>query len=168
MDDKYIRRCQKRLKEWGAPLSDWYCLYVVDITENKEGYATCELCDCSKVRFIHVMSHDKYFENIDVGCVCAGIMEGDILAAEERERKFRNRANRKKNFIKKEWTMSLYGGYKMKHKGEWIFINRSKFNKDSFGVKVRGQMVWNYKNKPIRNLLTASYAIFDLIDPIEN
>lgn len=41
MDDKYIRRCQKRLKEWGAPLSDWYCLYIVDITENNKGYATC-------------------------------------------------------------------------------------------------------------------------------
>ena len=167
MDDKYIRRCQKRLKEWGAPLSDWYCLYVVDITENEEDYATCELCDCSKVRFIHVMSHDKYFENIDVGCICAGIMEGDILVAEERERKFRNRANRKKNFIKKEWTPNQGGGYRMKYKGEWIFIYPSRYDSGTFGVVVKKETVWRYKKKAIRDLLSAAHLAFDLIDPPE-
>lgn len=38
---------------------------------------TCELCDCSQVRFVHVMRHDEYFETVSVGCICAGIMEGD-------------------------------------------------------------------------------------------
>jgi hypothetical protein len=32
------------------------------------------------------MQHKGYPEVIEVGCICAGVMEGDILAAKDRER----------------------------------------------------------------------------------
>ena len=53
----YLAKCQKRLKEWRAPLDGWYCKKIIDVREDDEEapLATCELCDCSKVRFIHVM-----------------------------------------------------------------------------------------------------------------
>jgi hypothetical protein len=100
VDSAYIARCHKVLREWGAPLSDWYCIHVYDMADDDgEIYdlATCELCGCSKVRYVHVMRHDLYFEDIEVGCICAGIMEGDILAAKDRERLMKNRAKRKQN-----------------------------------------------------------------------
>ena len=101
IDSAYVRRCQKRLQEWGAPLSGWYCDYIYDVADEEADpdhidLFTCELCDCSQVRFVHVMRHDEYFETVSVGCICAGIMEGDILAARERERLMKNRANRKR------------------------------------------------------------------------
>ena len=30
IDSAYVRRCQKRLQEWGAPLSGWYCDYIYE------------------------------------------------------------------------------------------------------------------------------------------
>lgn len=165
--DKYIKKCQKRLKEWDAPLLNWYCTALIDITEdvgNIKDYATCELCDCSKVRFIHVMHNDNYFEDIHVGCICAGIMEGNILVAEDRERQLRNRANRRKTFIKKKWSANYFGGYSLKYRGQRLSIFKSKY---SYSVRCKDQSVWKYKGKPIRDILTASYAAFDLIDPVE-
>ncbi len=81
IDSAYVRRCQKRLQEWGAPLSGWYCDYIYDVADEEEDsdhieLFTCELCDCTQVRFVHVMRHDEYFETVSVGCICAGIMEG--------------------------------------------------------------------------------------------
>lgn len=63
----------------------------------------CELCGCEKVRYVHVMEHNEYFEKVYVGCICAGIMEGDIIAAQERDRKMKNRAKRKLNFPHRRW-----------------------------------------------------------------
>lgn len=106
-EDNYQNRCTKQLKEWGAPLAGWYCESVVDVKgdeddwdeednedneDNEAGLATCELCGCERVRFLHVMGNPDYFEEVNVGCICAGIMEGDIPAAVERDREMRNRA----------------------------------------------------------------------------
>ena len=36
IDSAYVRRCQKRLQEWGAPLSGWYCDYIYDVADEEE------------------------------------------------------------------------------------------------------------------------------------
>ena len=36
IDSAYVRRCQKRLQEWGAPLSGWYCEYIYDVADEEE------------------------------------------------------------------------------------------------------------------------------------
>ena len=96
-DKSYFARSQKILREWGAPLSGWHCQEVYDVREDdmEAPLHTCELCGCRKVRFVHVMRHPDYFEDVAVGCICAGVMEGDILAARERERLMRSRRNPK-------------------------------------------------------------------------
>ena len=90
LDEKYIARCHRKLKEYGAPLSGWYCVEVIDIADemdDEDATTECELCGCKKVRYIHVMRYDDYFDDFRVGCICAGIMEGDILEAKDRERR---------------------------------------------------------------------------------
>ncbi|XCB30426.1 hypothetical protein RQN30_03205 [Arcanobacterium hippocoleae] len=99
-DDAYLARCHATLKTWKAPLEGWQCINLIDYSEPNSGLTTCELCGCSKVRFIHVMTHHDYFDPVEVGCVCAGVMEGDQLAARERECKARNRAKRRATFLK--------------------------------------------------------------------
>lgn len=123
-------RCIKRLNEWNAPLSDWKCIHTYDVKDEWEdvGLFTCELCDCPQVRYVHVMHHRDYFENISVGCICAGIMEGDILAAKEREREMKNRSKRKANYMKREWQWRANGNRTMKYKNRWLTIITSRFS----------------------------------------
>ena len=166
VDSAYIARCHKVLREWGAPLSDWHCVYVYDMADDDGGVydlATCELCGCSKVRYVHVMRHDQYFEDIEVGCICAGIMEGDILAAKERERLMKNRAKRKQNFVRRKWKQTRDGGYFTNYRGKQVFIKLS----NRYSVTCDGKQTCSYKNRPIDNFLSAAYAAFDLADPIE-
>jgi hypothetical protein len=125
----------------------------------------CELCGCTKVRYVHVMTHPDYFEDVSVGCICAGVMEGDILAAKERERQMRNRSKRKRSFPKRKWRQTPNGWILTCH-GEQILIGHSRHNPERLGVKYRGQCVWTYKGKPITNFLSAAYAAFNLVDPV--
>lgn len=166
MNDKYKSRCLKRLKEWGAPLEDWTCRQVVDTCEDEEDavpMAKCELCGCEKVRFLHVMEHQDFYEELAVGCICAAVMEGDELAAIERDRRMKNRAKRRVNFVKHRWSRS-YGRYYRIYQGHELWIIPRG---DHYEVRCDRKFVSSYKGKPIVNTLSAIYAAFDLADPIE-
>lgn len=166
LDKKYLARCLKTLNEWGAPLTGWYCIDVVDVRE--EDYDaelwTCELCGCDKVRFIHVMDNDLYFEPVRVGCICAGIMEGDILAAEERERQMRNRASRRRTFVKHKWQQSARNIWYRTYRRQELMITEYG---GAYSVHAGPRTATRYKGKPIRDLYSAIYAAFDLADPKE-
>lgn len=163
----YIARCHKTLKEWGAPLDDWVVFNTYDRLEEADELFTCELCGCTQVRFVHEMEHLQYFERISVGCICAGIMEGDILAAKERERLVKNRSKRRKNFLKKTWDETRYGVFLLLHRGELLKIFRSKIDPNRFEVCCGYTSTECHKGKPITNFLSAIHAAFNLIDPIE-
>lgn len=167
--DSYIYRCQKQLKEWNAPLEGWYCVQLIDVIgddDESEDFFTCELCGCTKVRYVHVMRNDDYFEDISVGCICAGIMEGDIFVAKERERKLKNRAKRRANFIKKKWRLLPNGNHYLLYKGKQLFINY--YGNGRYGVVCGMDETSYYRYKPIKDFLSACYAAFDFADPKEN
>ena len=166
-DKAYYARCINELKKWGAPLDGWRCIGVEDVREDdpEADLFECELCGCSNVRFVHVMDHDLYFEEVRVGCICAGVMEDDILKAQERERLMRNRARRRKNFIKREWELVRYN--------EWIRTYRHKDLRirkinDRYYVSAGSAMTRNYKGKPITDYYSAIYAAFEIADPKED
>jgi len=167
----YINRCLRVLKKWNAPLEGWHCQYVHDVKEdgwiggNDNGLFTCELCGCCRVRFVHVMEHEDWFEPLYVGCICAGVMEGDILAAQERERQARNRAKRKRSFIERKWSMTYKGDYTRQHNGKRLTITKPPFMGSQFGVVCNGTPYMSYKGKPITNFLSAACAAFDIADP---
>lgn len=163
--ETYKSRCMKRLKEWNAPLADWECVDMYDVAENGDALVTCELCDCPSVRFVHVMRHEEYFEDICVGCICAGIMDGDILAAKERERSMKNRAKRKQNYLKRHWQQRGNGNRVLRYKNRWITIMVSQYENGGFGVLCDGQSVWRHKNSTLNHFLKAVHAAFDLVDP---
>lgn len=182
VSDRYIKRCHRTLKSLGAPLTGWFCIRTYDVKEegwnadtgnladfdDAVGLFKCELCGCEQVRFVHVMHHEKYFEDISVGCICAGVMEDDILAAAERERVMRNRYNRKKNYLKLEWCASWDGNHTLQYKGKQISIIRNQFDNGGLGIVYRGKSEWCYKDKKIKNFLTAVHAAFDIADPLES
>ncbi len=165
LDKSYLARCLKSLKDWGAPLEGWYCLEVIDVREDdpEAPLWTCELCGCDRVRFVHVMDNPLYFEPVRVGCICAGIMEGNILAAEERERQMRNRAKRRRNFVTKQWRQNWRGcWYRMYRKKALTIMKRDD---GSYIVSAGDSLARTYKGRPIRDFCSAVYAAFDLADP---
>lgn len=168
--EQYKSRCIRRLKEWGAPLEGWYCVMMYDVADDDSSpddvvLATCELCGCSSVRYVHVMRHVQYFEDVEVGCICAGIMEGDILSAKARDNDMKNRAKRKQNFPKRKWYRTYNGNLRLTYRGRTIYINKSQYG-SNYRVRCGDKSVWKYKGKPINNFLSATYAAFELADPI--
>lgn len=159
--DRYLSRCLKALKSWPAPVSDWYCSGVIDIKEDEPDapLAQCDVCGCEKIRFIHVMEHDDFCIPLYVGCICAGVMEGDILKAKERDRLMKNRAKRKKNFMSKKWEVLRNGDYLLNYKYNRITIRK---NGSAYSVKVNGQL----KRETLNSILSAKYAAFEMIDPV--
>lgn len=168
VDERYLRRCIKTLKRWGAPLDGWRCIDVIDVKGDEDDevdFSTCELCGCSNVRFEHIMAHEEYFEEVTVGCICAGIMEGDILKAKERERLMRNRAQRRKRFVAKGWEYDPWGKLYRDYKDMRAFLHKCA---DGYSVQVGGRMIYEYRKKRIRDTLSAAYAAFDALDPMED
>lgn len=158
VSSKYIARCHKTLVKWGAPVKEWECIGVLDSGDDS---SVCELCGCGKVRYVHVMHHDWYFENVYVGCICAGVLEGDVLAAKERERIVRNRGKRKQTFLKKKWMEGNDGERFLMYRARRIEIY---VRNGGFGVICEDGCAWDYKGRKITNFLTAVHAAFDLVD----
>jgi len=98
----------------------WYCFDMTDMGKHRR--MQCENCGYEKIRYIHHMKNAITGEELDVGCICAGHMEGDPETARERERVLRNRANRRAQFPHlKKWKRSKKGNHKIKI-GNYIYV----------------------------------------------
>ena len=89
----YIAKCRRTLWELGAPLTGWRCVRVSD---HESDDFTCELCGCTSA-VCPCDGAPEFSQMLSTGCICAGIMEEDILGAKEREREVRRRSQRKSN-----------------------------------------------------------------------
>lgn len=161
--NNYHGRCKKKLYAMGAPLEGWMCIGIDDMIEEKGELSTCELCGCEKVRFMHQMQHEDFSSTLEVGCICAGVMEGDLLAAKARERQARNRAKRRQTFLDKGWRRCKNGNLMLRHKGHTVFINRLQGGFFRVNAGEDGATGF-YRNQRISSLDTAKLAAFDLVD----
>lgn len=105
-----------------VPHSGWTCGGVTDL-----GAPTgiCQMCGYQIIRYVHHMYHPSY-SPLNVGCVCAGKMEGDVEQAKRREQEFKNRQARKENFTKKQWKISKNGNQFIKIKGHLFVIYKTR------------------------------------------
>lgn len=94
-------------------MESWEC---VDIEDLGGLYYTCEYCEKKAIRYVHTMSNE-HGETLRVGCVCAGKLEGNYLAAKNREQNFKNRIKAKRRFVSKKWKVSQKGH-------EYLVINK--------------------------------------------
>ncbi len=74
------------------PKTDWKCTGITDLGK-AEG--ECQLCGQKHLRYVHHMTHPSYGD-LDVGCTCAGKMEGDVEGAKQREREFKRQQHKKR------------------------------------------------------------------------
>lgn len=109
-------RVVKELRKKGLPINGWKC---VDWEDTRSATSTCQLCGFTKVRFLHHMYNEITGDRLNVGCICAGGMEDNLYAAQERERIGTNRVERRKRFFSKEWDFYDEDGeefYSLKYK----------------------------------------------------
>lgn len=117
----------------GIPHKGWHCIDIEDLEDGRE---ICEMCESQEIRFVHYMAHPNYPVQLACGCDCAGHMEGNLAKAEERDRKMRSSASRRRNFPKlKSWKLS--------HKGNWT-IKKSGNRVTIFGTNGRYKFVINH------------------------
>ena len=97
------------------PHKGWTEIGMEDLGEEAEfgediEYERCEMCGNEKIRYVHIMTHPEFPGELRVGCICACHMTDDYENPEERERDLKNRVQRKKNFMKKEWRQVVRTG----------------------------------------------------------
>lgn len=150
----------------GVPHKGWIEVGCIDIREDEYDdsdvkYETCEMCHNERIRYVHILKHPEYDGVIRVGCVCACKMTEDYDAAPEEERRMRNRATRKRNFLKQKWQLNYKGNYVLRYKGRYITAIRKN---GTYGFVCDGKWVWRYKRRPIVDLDTLKMAVFDEFD----
>ena len=101
-----------------VPHSGWTCTGVTDLGAP---IGVCEMCGYQIIRYVHHMVHPA-FHPLDVGCVCAGKMEGNIERARRRENSFKNKENRREHFLNRKWKMSRNGNEYIKVKEHIIVL----------------------------------------------
>ena len=80
------------------------------------------MCEHQKIRYVHFMEHPDYSEGLACGCVCAGKMEEDYVAAKRREKKMKNVVQRRKRWLSRKWNISKGGNDYIKTDGYLIVV----------------------------------------------
>jgi hypothetical protein len=75
----------------GVPHRGWSCVSMEDLGEPSE---ICEMCESQEIRYVHIMSHPEFHEELRCGVVCAGHMAEALSAAREREKEFKKHVRR--------------------------------------------------------------------------
>ncbi len=101
-------------KQQGIPHKGWTLENVYDVrddgqSEDETSYESCMMCGHEKIRYVHVVSHPDYGEELLVGCQCAEKLTGDYENPQRREKELKNRTTRRTNFLKRTWKISAKG-----------------------------------------------------------
>ena len=80
------------------------------------------MCEYMEIRYVHHMIHPDYGLALDTGCVCASRLELNRNAAEARERKLKNAASRRRNWLSRRWRVSTRGHHFLNTDGMNIVV----------------------------------------------
>jgi len=96
-----------------APKRAWVCIHWEDLGEPQK---VCEMCESQTIRYVHHMWHHHYQKVLEVGCTCAGYMEGILWASKARQNALKRRESERKTWVSRSWKIDPY---------EMGFIKRS-------------------------------------------
>jgi hypothetical protein len=103
----------------GVPHKGWVC---VDIEDLGEPSAECEMCESQTIRYVHHMEHSSYPTVLQVGCICAGHMEGDLIASRAREASMKSRTGKRNRWLSRAWKISAKGNPHIKADGYRVTV----------------------------------------------
>lgn len=157
--------------EWnrvGIPHKGWICIGVEDVAESVDydediEYEQCEMCGNEKIRYVHIMQHPDFPEELHVGCVCAEKMSGDYVNPRRDEKRLRKRAARRTNFNKREWNCNpAKRTYSKKYKGEYITMMENRYG--NWGIFFANKRFWEYKGRRMNSFEEAERVAFDIFE----
>lgn len=143
----------------GVPHLGWTCTGVEDL---EEPAATCEMCEVMSIRYVHYMTHPDYPDELGVGCICSGHMEGDYEVAREREKGLRSRAGRREKWLFRNWRRSAKGNEYLRANGYVITIH-AREGHFAFGVFKQENKHFSKRSYPTAE--AAKLAAFDALCP---
>ncbi len=115
----------------------WRC---VGITDMGAPSVICQFCNKQTLRYVHHMENING-EKLDVGCVCAGKLDGNLEKAQEREKKIKRSQmpifispTQKNNKLSK----SANGNYFTKIDGHLIVILADRYNENRWRYAIDG------------------------------
>lgn len=147
----------------GVPHKGWVWKDSYDAFDDGD-YVTCEMCGQERVRYVHIMEHESYFEELKVGCVCAEKMSDDYINPRGREKDLQKRAGRRKNWIKRSWKESTKGNPKIKAKGYDVVIFPDKVGRYGIGAFKDGQK--HFASKKFLTVDAAKQAAFNFVEEL--
>jgi hypothetical protein len=103
----------------GVPHRGWVCVDVEDLGQPS---TECQMCESQTIRYIHHMQHRAYPKVLQVGCVCAGHMEGSVSASRAREASMRSRAAKRGRWLSRTWKVSAKGNPHIKSDGYHVTV----------------------------------------------
>lgn len=106
---------KNRWDQIGIPHKGWCCIDCIDVIgddklANETDYATCQMCGNEKIRYVHIMEHAEFGEQLEVGCICAVKMSGDYNTPKQREKLLKSRTARRDHWLKRKWRISRSKG----------------------------------------------------------
>jgi hypothetical protein len=139
-----------------VPHKVWNLVDVIDITEDGQPeedapYETCMMCNHEKIRYIHIVDHKDYPQQIRVGCNCAEKLTEDYTNPAAKEKELRSRSSRLKTWYIRKWKTSAKGN--IEGHNITIFKNNST---GKFTVKIDE----SYGRKEFETLRDAQTAAF--------
>jgi hypothetical protein len=147
----------------GVPHRGWQC---VDIEDLGEPQVECEMCESQTIRYVHHMEHPVYPDALEVGCICAGHMEGDVAAARTREASMKSRAGKRKRWLTRKWRISAKGNPWLRAGGYRITVyERSGGWAATVSAEDNSLVQHSRRNYKIQN--QAKLAAFDHITRLE-
>lgn len=146
-----------------VPKRDWECVSVIDLCDDGEQgpsdgphereYQDCEMCGKERLRYVHTMAHQYYEEQLQVGCICAGKMSDDAEGARAREKKLRNRASRRTNWLKRKWKTSRNENHCLRLKGYVMVVfpvSPTHYRSGGWRFSIRGGICFSISGDSIR------------------
>ncbi|WP_219817757.1 hypothetical protein [Pseudanabaena sp. BC1403] len=142
----------------GIPHKGWVC---IDIEDLGEPVIECEMCESQKIRFVHYMKHPEYQNGdglLQVGCICAGHMEGDLSASHAREASMKSRASKRKRWTSRAWKISSNGNPFINADGYRTTIYRRA---DGWAWTVADHLTVSHARRNFKTRDEAKLAAFD-------
>lgn len=163
-EEAAVARGMGKWSQAGVPHKGWECVEIEDLGEPSQ---ICDMCESQTIRYAHHMTHPRFEGELVVGCVCAGNMEGNLAAAEARDKKMRSRVGKRKRWLTRRWNVSKKGN-------DWITADGFRIaiypRSRAWGALVASQ-TGTYEQHIRRRFSTpeqAKLAAFDLITSILN
>jgi hypothetical protein len=162
-EEKLVAAGRGKWSQAGVPHKGWQC---VDIEDLGEPQITCQMCESQTIRYVHHMQHPDYSEALEVGCICAGHMENDLIGAKAREASMKSRASKRKRWLTRRWKISRKGNPWLSTDGYRVTVYERGGGWAST-VSVEGTSNVYHARRNYNTMDLAKLAAFDQITRIE-